>query len=231
MKIHCLTHVPFENAANIQLWADSRGHCLRYSNLYNHESLPNMADFDFLAIMGGLMNIYEHDTYPWLVTEKQFIRRAIDAGKKILGVCLGGQLIADVLGGPVTRNPYPEIGWHTIQLAPQARCLPLLRDFPEQLMVFQWHGDTFAIPPGATLLASSEVCANQAFLYGDNVLGLQFHLEYSEQSILAMLANCQSDLVSSPYVQAAKQIRQNLQFAQIVQAYLNTLLDRFTTMQ
>jgi GMP synthase-like glutamine amidotransferase len=230
MNIHCLTHVSFENAANIQVWADSRGHTLRYTHLYKKDTLPDMADFDFLAVMGGPMNIYEHAAYPWLITEKLFIRCAIDAGKKVLGVCLGGQLIADVLGGKVTRNIYPEIGWHLIQLTPHAKKLSLFEGFPDELMAFHWHGDTFAIPPGAVPLVSSRACANQAFLYASNVLGLQFHLEYSEDSIFAMLKNCESEPISSPYVQNAEQIRQNVRFIPTLQGYLDTLLDRFATM-
>ena len=230
MNIHCLTHVSFENAANIQAWADSRGHTLRYTHLYKKDTLPDMADFDFLAVMGGPMNIYEHAAYPWLITEKLFIRCAIDAGKKVLGVCLGGQLIADVLGGKVTRNMYPEIGWHPIRLTLQAKMLPLFEGFPDELMAFHWHGDTFAIPPGAVPLASSQACANQAFLYTSNVLGLQFHLEYSEDSILTMLKNCENELVPSPYVQNAEQIRQNLRFIPTVQEYLDSLLGCFMTM-
>ncbi len=227
MKIHCLTHVPFEDAANIQIWADTRGHTLHYTHLYKHDPLPAMKDFDFLAVMGGPMNIYEHDAYPWLEIEKQFIGQAIEAGKKVLGVCLGGQLIADVLGGKVTKNQHPEIGWHPIHLTPQARQLPLFAGFPEELTVFHWHGDTFAIPPGAIHLASSQACTNQAFLYGSTVLGLQFHLEYSEDSIRAMLTDCQSELIPSPYVQSAELILQNLPLVPTVQGYLNRLLDQF----
>lgn len=230
MKIHCLTHVPFEDAANIQTWADSRGHTLHYTHLYNHEPLPAMKDFDFLAIMGGPMNIYEHDAYPWLEMEKQFISRAVEAGKKVLGVCLGGQLIADVLGGKVTKNQHPEIGWHPIRLTPEARRLPLFAEFPEELTVFHWHGDTFAIPPRAIHLASSRACTNQAFLYGSTVLGLQFHLEYSEQSIRAMLENCPNELIPSLYVQSANAIQGNLSLVTTVQGYLNTLMDRFSIM-
>lgn len=227
MKIHCLTHVPFEDAANIQTWADSRGHTLQYTHLYKHDPLPAMKDFDFLAVMGGPMNVYEHDVYPWLIVEKQFIGQAIDAGKKVIGVCLGGQLIADVLGGKVTKNQYPEIGWHPIRFTPQARQLPLFAGFPEDPTVFHWHGDTFAIPPGAIHLASSQACTNQAFLYGSTVLGLQFHLEYSEDSIQAMLKDCQNELIPSPYVQSAKLIQQNLPLVPTVQSYLNRLLDQF----
>ncbi len=183
------------------------------------------------GILGGLMNIYEHDAYPWLVTEKQFIRCAIDAGKKVLGVCLGGQLIADVLGGKVIRNHYPEIGWHPIRLLPLARKYPLFEGISDELMAFHWHGNTFTIPSGAIHLASSSACTNQAFLYGSNVLGLQFHLEYSQDSILIMLKECKNELIQSPYVQNAEQIRQNMQFTSVIQGYMDILLDRFVTMQ
>ena len=98
MEIHCLAQVPFEDAANIDRWAGDRGHSLSYTHFFRNESLPQIGSFDMLAIMGGSMNIYEHKAYPWLVTEKVFIQKAMEAGKKVIGVCLGGQLIADALG-------------------------------------------------------------------------------------------------------------------------------------
>jgi GMP synthase-like glutamine amidotransferase len=231
MIIHCLTHVPFEDAANIQVWADRHGHTLRYTHLYKHDPLPAMADFDLLAVMGGPMNVYEYDAYPWLKMEKHFIRRSIDAGKKVLGVCLGGQLIADTLGGKVTKNKLPEIGWHTITLTQEGRKLSLFDRFEDEFMVFHWHGDTFALPPKAIALASSKACTNQAFLHGSNVLGLQCHLEYSEASIRAMLKDCQNELIESPYVQNIKQIEQGLKWVSTVQGYLDTLLDRFVKLK
>lgn len=228
MNILCMVHVPFEDAANIETWARLRGHALRYVKLYKGDVLPEMDSFDFLAVMGGTMNIYEHDDHPWLIDEKRFIRKAIEAGKKVLGVCLGGQLIADVLGGPVTRNRYPEIGWHTVTLTSHAKHLPPFADIAGDLIVFQWHGDTFSIPPGGIQLAYSAVCENQAFLYGSNVLGLQFHLEYTETSILEMLTNCSSELIDSPYVNNADSIRQNLDLVAEIQKKLYALLDWFS---
>src|SRR5210317_582548 len=111
MKIHCLAHVPFEDAANIGRWAKLRGHSLTYTYFFKDE---------MLAVMGGPMNVYEHDVYPWLIAEKKFIRQSIDAGKKIIGVCLGAQLLADILGGKVTANSHKEIGWHTVKQTPRA---------------------------------------------------------------------------------------------------------------
>jgi GMP synthase-like glutamine amidotransferase len=110
MKIRYLQHVPFEGPANIGEWARKKGHILTGTHLYNNEVVPSMDQFDWLIIMGGPMNIYEEKKYPWLQSEKQFIKEAIEHRKVVLGICLGAQLITDVLGGKVTSNPEGEIG-------------------------------------------------------------------------------------------------------------------------
>jgi GMP synthase (glutamine-hydrolysing) len=231
MKINCLTHVPFEDAANIGQWAESRGHDLNYTHLHRYESLPSPESFDMLAIMGGAMNIYEHTAYPWLAQEKKFIRRAIDAGKKIIGVCLGAQLIADVLGASVTANTHKEIGWHTIKLSSRAEHSIAMSTLPREMTVFHWHGDTFSTPPAAIHLASSTVCTNQAFQYGDNVLGLQFHLEYSQESIEKMLTHCGEELVNDPYINTTEKIRAGYDNIPQNTEWLYTLLDGFCPTQ
>lgn len=206
-KIQCLTHVPFENAANIHVWAQDNSHDLQYTHLYRKQHFPDIEDFDILAIMGGLMNIYEHDKYPWLIEEKKFIAQAIEKNKKVVGICLGAQLLADVLGGKVTQNKYKEIGWFDINLTDHAKNSSLFSSLPEQFTAFQWHGDTFTIPPGAVNLATNQTCQNQAFQYSDNVIALQFHLDYSQHSIEEMLENCSDELVDAPYIQTEQQIR------------------------
>jgi GMP synthase-like glutamine amidotransferase len=227
MRIHCLTHVPFEDAANISEWAKLRGHALKYTHLYRDEPLPTVESFDMLTIMGGPMGLYEDDIYPWLTTEKAFIRKAIDTGKKAIGICLGAQLLADALGGKVTENRQKEIGWHPIQLTPQEKQSSVFASLPNEMMVFHWHGDTFLLPPGAVKLASSGVCENQVFRYGDHVLGLQFHLEYSTDSIERMLSNCSEELTDAPYIQTADEIRSgNFNISQNIN-WLFTLLDTF----
>ena len=188
MRIHCLTHVPFEDAANIGEWAKLHGHSLTYTHLYRDEALPAIESFDMLAIMGGPMNVYEQDRYPWLESEKDFIRRTIDADKKVIGVCLGAQLIADVLGGEVFPNDHKEIGWHRVTRTVDSEG-SLLGILSREMEVFQWHGDMFSIPPGAKHLATSSACPNQAFQYEDHVLAMQFHLDYSADSIQRMVDN------------------------------------------
>lgn len=167
------------------------------------EKLPRADDFDWLVILGGPMNIYEEDKYPWLADEKRLIQQAIDQGKIVLGICLGGQLIADVLGGKVSRNEYKEIGWHPVVMTPEALDSPLFRDFSPSFIAFHWHGDTFEIPPGAVRLAVSRACANQGFEDG-RAIGLQFHLEYTKESIEKIIENCGEELVEGKYIQIAK---------------------------
>ncbi|HBF36965.1 MAG TPA: amidotransferase, partial [Firmicutes bacterium] len=132
MRIHYLQHVPFEDPANIGNWARQKGHRLTGTHLYNGEVFPTMDRFDCLIIMGGPMNIYEAEKYPWLQSEKQFIKEAIDHRKVVLGICLGAQLITDVLGGKVTKNPEGEIGWLPVSFHAAAFQSPLFKNFPEK---------------------------------------------------------------------------------------------------
>jgi GMP synthase-like glutamine amidotransferase len=224
MRIHSLEHEPFEGLANIEVWAKKKGHSISRTLLFNNEELPDIDDFDWLVIMGGSMNIYEEEKYPWLREEKNFIAEAI-AGKKIaLGVCLGSQLIADVLGGRVSKNRYKEIGWLPVSLTREAKNSFIFSTFPNRFTAFHWHGDTFRIPPGAARMAESEGCANQAFEYG-RVIGLQFHIEYSVDSINLMLQNCADELVEGKYIQAVDEIVSHISNVREINKLLNLLLD------
>jgi GMP synthase-like glutamine amidotransferase len=225
MRLHVLQHVPFEDADNIAVWAARRGHELTYTRLDLGQPLPPQEAFDWLVVMGGPMNIYEHDRYPWLVSEKRFLRAAIDRGAVVLGVCLGAQLAADVLGGPVTRNRQPEIGWFPVSLTAEARGSAVFGVLPERFLAFHWHGDTFAIPPGAVRMAESEACANQAFVFGDRVVGLQFHLDYSLAGMQRMVQHCGAELVHGPTIQTAEAFLAEPERAARTQELLDRLLD------
>ena len=139
MRIHYLQHVPFENPAMLVTWAHERGHRLTGTHLYNFEAVPEPDQFDWLVIMGGPMNIYEEEQYPWLGYEKDCIRKAIEQDKVVLGICLGAQLIADVLGGKVTKNPVAEIGWLPVTLYKEKIQGKFFDGFPESFPVFQWQ--------------------------------------------------------------------------------------------
>ncbi|MHC5934715.1 type 1 glutamine amidotransferase [Nostoc sp.] len=206
MRIHYLQHVPFEGLASIEQWLTKKDHILSATKFYNGDTLPSVDDLDWVIVMGGPMNIYENDKYPWLTWEKHFIEEAIKKNKIVIGICLGSQLIADVLGSKVYKGQEKEIGWYPIQVTTEAKNYPVFATFPVSFTVFHWHGDTFDLPPGAVQLASSEVCANQAFIYGDRVLGLQFHLESTQESVRQIIENCASELVTGKYIQKSEEM-------------------------
>ncbi len=197
-----MQHVPFENPGIILNWAMEHQFPVTATKLYEETSFPNQSQFDWLIVMGGPMNIYEEEEYPWLREEKEFIRRAIDGGKVVLGLCLGAQLIADVIGGRVIKNDYKEIGWFPVTLSRQAMEYPLFSFLPENPVVFEWHGDTFVdLPEEAVLLASNEACKNQAFMYRERVYGFQFHLENTQKIIEDLLYHCAEEIQPAPYIQ------------------------------
>jgi GMP synthase-like glutamine amidotransferase len=201
MRIHCLQHVPFEGPAGIADWAASRGHPIRSTSLHAGKALPDQSDFEWLVVMGGPMGIHDETEHPWLTAEKSFLRATIDAGKTVIGVCLGAQLIADALGARVVRNAHKEIGWFPVELTAEGRASSLFGFLPERFGAFHWHGDTFEPPDGAVTLARSAGCANQAFLHRDRVLGLQFHLESTPESVSEIVRNCADEIIAGPYVQ------------------------------
>jgi len=129
------------------------------------------------------MNVYEEDRYPFLIEEDLFIKEAIQRGKSILGICLGAQLIAKALGAKVFKASVKEIGWYDVSLTRIGSIDPFFSHLPKTFSVFQWHGDTFEIPHGAILIATSSHVPHQAFRYGDNAYGLQFHLEVTQDII------------------------------------------------
>jgi GMP synthase-like glutamine amidotransferase len=143
------------------------------------EPLPDWRDFDRIIAMGGPMSVNDDDRLPWLAGEKRFINEAVRAGKSFWGTCLGSQLLAASLGGRVYAGSRPEVGMLPVWLTPEGKQDPLFRDLPGELTTFQWHGDTFDLPTGAVLLASSPLYPNQAFRWGERAYAVQFHIEVS----------------------------------------------------
>ncbi len=205
MKIVVLQHAAIDSPGTLAGWAAERtGIEFSVIRLDKGHPLPSLEDFDWLVSLGGPMNADEDEHYPWLGPEKELTRAAIRAGKHVLGICLGAQIIARALGAPVTRNRYAEVGWFTIQTTPEAEGHSLCAPLPSECTVFHWHGDTFEIPDGAIRFASSEACANQAFIYGPRVLALQFHLEVGQEEIRSFVQDGISE--TGPYIQTPDQI-------------------------
>jgi len=207
MRVNYLQHVPFEGLAAIEPWLVERYYRITPTRLFVGEGLPSTSDFDWLIVMGGPMGANEDRLYDWLMPEKALIRAAINEGKTVLGICLGAQLIAAALGAKVYSNSHREIGWFPITRTWDAANIGLSGILPPQSDVSHWHGDTFDLPAGATRLASSEACLNQAFYVGDKVLGLQFHMETTFQAASQMVVSLPEELASGGrYVQTADQI-------------------------
>jgi len=205
MRIHYLQHVPFEDLGSMQTVFDNYGATITSTQLYNNETLPELDTFDWLIIMGGPMGVYDKTDYPWLAAEKAFIKQTIEHHKIVLGICLGAQLIAHVLGAQVTSNSHKEIGWFPLKPANAQQNL-LSPIFANEINTFHWHGDTFELPAGATLLASSDACAHQGFSLNDRVFGFQFHLETTYDSAQALIEHCPEDLTPGPYIQNGEAI-------------------------
>jgi GMP synthase-like glutamine amidotransferase len=225
MRINIIQHVPFESGALIEEWALAGNHAITKTLLFDAPVMPLLQDFDMLVIMGGPMGAHDDDVHSWLSEEKKLIRSAMDDGKKVLGICLGAQIIAAVLGAMVFKNNEKEIGWF-----PVSRCTKTAMDLdlPEQMTVFHWHGDTFTLPEDSIHLFKSEGCANQGFLYGSNVLALQFHLEMNLESVHKIVFHCGDELVEGKHIQNADYIISNsIRFIEMNRAFLYTMLDHF----
>ena len=226
MKIQVWQHVPFEGPASIRQWAERRGLLVECVPVWQAApSLPD-AQTKLLVVMGGPMGVHDTAEYPWLVAEKARLREVIDAGMPVLGVCLGAQLIADVLGATVTRNAHREIGWFDVQRDEAIADTWLAGLWPTSLRVLHWHGDTFGIPAGAVRIAGSHACANQGFLYQQHVLGLQCHLETTAPWLERLMGHCAPELDGSRYVQDTDALQAGLVHCDAMHRVLESLLDR-----
>ena len=197
MRALVLQHVAVEGPGTLASYLDARGWTLETAALYEGAHLPEDAQgYQAVIVMGGPMGVYDEAEYPFLPDEHQFLRRVLAQGVPVLGICLGSQLLAKALGARVYRNPQKEIGWYTVDLTPAGAADPLFAGLTSPVPVFQWHGDAFDLPVGATPLAASPLCPLQAFRYGDRVYGLLFHLELTPTVIQSWLEVFHNELVS-----------------------------------
>jgi GMP synthase-like glutamine amidotransferase len=205
MRIHYIQHVPFEEIGYVQQWMTENNIEVSATKIWESATFPSLEEFEGLVVMGGPMGVYEENLYDWLSAEKTFIKYAIGAGKKVMGICLGAQIIASVLGANVYPNQRKEIGWFDVTGTDND-----LAGNPERLFTaFHWHGDTFDLPAGCVNHITSIACENQFFTSGDNAVGIQFHPEATPETIKSMTENCFRDLHPDKFVQTADEIRQN----------------------
>ncbi len=203
MRAHYLQHVSFEGLGSIETWLRKTGYKISNTKLFQSNIFPDINEIDLLIIMGGPMSVNDEDDFPWLAQEKRFIHDVINSRTPVLGICLGAQLIASTLGAQIYQNQQKKIGWFPVK---QVSSNNTSFSFPLSEDVFHWHGETFDLPPGANLIARSECCENEAFQIGSSVLGLQFHLETTEESAKAIVSNCRHELIPSQFVQTEKEI-------------------------
>lgn len=208
MKIHIFQHAHYEDPGNIVDIIKNGDHKISTTKFYEQFSLPNIDNIDFLIIMGAPMSVHDVVDYPWLMDEKKFILKAIRLGKKVLGICFGSQLIADVLGAKVYANSQKEIGWFEIKKDPKNSSL-YFSNYEETNVAFHWHGDTYDLPYGAQPIFSSEATKNQGFTYKDNVVALQFHWEVKKENALALIKHSGNDLLPGSYIQNEFEILDN----------------------
>jgi GMP synthase-like glutamine amidotransferase len=206
LRAHVLQHAPFEGLGSIEAWLARRGARVATTRLYEPAPrFPDPASFDLLIALGGPMSVNDEAALPWLAPEKRFVAHAVRAEKRVLGICLGAQLLASALGAPVRRGTHKEIGWFDVRGEQSSTGVIQL---PEVASVFHWHGETFDLPAGAVRLAQSAGCKNQAFQLGPRVLALQFHLEMTPETVAEMVAHCGGELAEPGlYIQSATELR------------------------
>ena len=205
MRIHCLKHADYDGPAFLPDWAAGLGHKLTHVMVPAGEPLPDTGDFDALIVMGGPMSLGQEAVHPWIGAERRLIEQTMAADKPILGICLGAQLMAQVLGARVAPGPHPEIGWFPVQITQEARNSWLDGALPERFRSFFWHEETFGIPAGAIHIARTPAYDNQGFVFGRH-LALQFHLEVTPEWAARLVARDAAQLVEHPYIQSADDI-------------------------
>jgi GMP synthase (glutamine-hydrolysing) len=216
MRLHILMHESFEAPAAIETWARVRGHSIAYTRFYQGDVLPETVDnLDYLIIMGGPQSpatTEEESPHYHAKDEMAFIKKAIDADKLVLGVCLGAQLIGDALGAAFGHSPEREIGVFNISLTPEAKNDPIFSTFPDTFPVGHWHCDMPGLTSDAVILATSPGCPRQVVRYTPKVYGFQCHFEFTPEAVEGMIENNSHELEQfkgMPYIQTAEELRKN----------------------
>jgi GMP synthase-like glutamine amidotransferase len=236
MKLAVLQHVPFEGPAAIADWAASRGVQVSIIRPYEGGALPQLSSFGMLAVMGGPMSVNDEahcarDKFLALVDQRlqhfelSVLRDFIGAGKAVLGVCLGAQMIAKALGAKVYTAKQKEIGWFPVERTAEHA---LFDGIPASFMAFHWHGETFDLPAGAVHLAQTAAVPNQAFAIGSRVLGLQFHMEATPASVNDLLDHAGDEIGNGPFEQAPDAIRAGTSHCESLRPLLDRMLDNLT---
>jgi GMP synthase-like glutamine amidotransferase len=230
MKIQVLQHSSINTLGTIEEYAKTKNHRLESTRFYETKSPPAIDSFDLLIIMGGPIGVYDYEENPWLREEKEFIKQAVEAGKPILGICLGAQLLADILGARVYENRQMEMGWFPVRASGYENKPEFLEGLPDEVTVFHWHGGTFDLPAGSVHLFESEGCKNQVFLYHGRIVALQFHPEVNEERIKSLIKRFGDDIADGPFVQEKKEMLGQRRYLAATKEFMFLILDKFGKM-
>ena len=214
MHIHFIIHEHFEAPGAYEVWGKSRGCSMSYSRVYQGDPLPeDLQSTDLLIIMGGPQSpATTLKECPWFdaQAEIRLIGRAIEAGKTVIGVCLGSQLIGEALGAAFCHSLEKEIGKFPVRLTEAGKSNPLFEDFGHELNVGHWHNDMPGLTPQAKVLAYSEGCPRQIVQYGERVYGFQCHMELTPEVVELLIVHSQNDLRRAAefrFVETAEKLR------------------------
>ncbi len=224
MKILCIVHADFELPGVIEDWAKKHQHPFSICKPYKGDDCNGNDDFDMLIVMGGPQSPHYMDKYPYLKNEIEVIKRAIVEDKKVLGFCLGAQLIGEAMGAKTERSPEKEIGIFPIDLTELGKRDPLFQGFPANFPVIHWHNDMPGETSTSSLLAKSEGCPKQIVKYGKNIYGFQCHLEITQEGMKTMVEHCLHDLVASQFTQSKEELVS--QDYRAINEMMITILDR-----
>ncbi|MGB5590180.1 MAG: type 1 glutamine amidotransferase [Gammaproteobacteria bacterium] len=227
IRLKCLQHAAFDGPAFLPRWAREKGHFLDPLQVAGGARLPRLADFDGLIVMGGPMSLRDERTHRWIAAECRLVEQALNADKPVFGICLGAQMLAHVLGAPVSAGSHPEIGWFPVRLTEAAAESWPGASLPTEFISFFWHQDTFGIPDGAIHIASTDAYENQGFVWGPHA-ALQFHLEVTPEWAAMLVARDADQLNEHRFVQSAETILiRTEQLSRHNNAIMSNILDRW----
>ncbi|NIF21326.1 type 1 glutamine amidotransferase [Candidatus Pantoea multigeneris] len=238
MQVHFIVHEDFEAPGAYEAWANQRGHHISWSRVYAGEALPQQVnDIDLLIVMGGPQSpatTLEECAHFDSKAEQAVIAAAVKAGKAVMGICLGSQLIGEALSAPFAHSPEKEIGKFPITLTEDAQHDALFSQFPAVLEVGHWHNDMPGLTPDAKIIATSAGCPRQIVAYSDRVYGFQCHMELTPEVVELLIAHSQSDLSRAAefrFVDTPEQLRAHdySEMNQLLFTFLDKLVARYQT--
>ena len=228
MRIRIVQHSAADRPAAAADVIDRLGHFAETTRIDRGDALPTTVDADVLMMFGGGISLASGELPPWVAQEQKLIRSYVNEGRRVIGICLGSQMIAAALGARVRRNDHCEVGWHEIERAEDSVSPNIADEIPNRLIVLQWHQDTFDLPPGATRLFRSAACDNQAFEIDNRVFGFQFHFEANPKTVTTFLAVSNKWKQHGQFVQSESEISSGIETHLPAQTEsLNRFLDAY----